>query len=546
MSGSQTPLKLPQLTATGSCAGIAQQRQKEDEVLSLNNRGVTAGSNGDLPIAWELLKEAENIIENEICGDMRIRLMAITKNNLGYVAKLDNRLGIAAKCVEAALRLEYQLGPPLPSTALNLAAILNSKQLHNKARDLAKLTIELLTDNEKLDKREAKVQNTQHIRSPSQTLIWIAAWHNLAVAQLHSTTRPLPVGVVWGYFESAIKLSTSSLGKNHHVTLEVQNSYHNAKRSWEMTKMAQQTKDKSMFHHTPQVPLTPPPKRRPRRGKKSTMQTSSSSSPPVPIAPPTMPGKVGTVVVSPRRKLLDLSGSKTDSVWSPPKKNRSSPVQHKRITALEAQLLKKDRELIEIKEKLLEKEKEMFLQGKEDVLDAACTSSQSPDTPALTPVAPAEEKHVSLTAVEAHVDEGDETTCGYTETSSLPPVSEGTPPDPFAGHSFSCLEALCGTLQGDCASLQFLGSIVNVCDEVSDKEVHYSQPMAGSLRLLRSAALNSDPTGNIDLALEVAAQNVHEEDSLQSPYYGIAALASCCQKEDDFRALNVVTQSVMV
>ncbi|KAJ9472102.1 hypothetical protein DIPPA_14411 [Diplonema papillatum] len=193
-------------------------------VVALNDKAVNLCEKGQLEAAGDMLDRASSMVSWISDQDERVKLESTTLNNVGYLAKLSGDLQKAAANVEAALELECSHGDPLPSTTLNLAAILNAKGMHSRARDLARLTIDLLSDHEK-----------RSVAYPP--LVWIAAWHNLAVAQVNSSTKAVPSEVIWSHFDTACSLAVQHLGKGHKVTKEVSSSYRHALRCWNNKKL---------------------------------------------------------------------------------------------------------------------------------------------------------------------------------------------------------------------------------------------------------------------------------------------------------------------
>eukprot|EP01060_Flectonema_neradi_P017543 TRINITY_DN2440_c0_g1_i1.p1 TRINITY_DN2440_c0_g1~~TRINITY_DN2440_c0_g1_i1.p1 ORF type:complete len:660 (+),score=125.08 TRINITY_DN2440_c0_g1_i1:37-2016(+) len=201
---------------------VSPEVDAEEMVKMMNREGIELCRANMLTEAEDILFKAADIAKEIQSKERRLLLLSTTNNNIGYLLKLKGSLELAAKYVESALRIEYQLNRPSPSITLNLTAILNAKGMHNKARDLAKLTLDLLHEDESCD------------AAPE---IWVAAWHNLAVAQLHATTRVLSADVVWNYFITGQKKAMKELGKHHPLTIAITESYKSAKASWLRTKL---------------------------------------------------------------------------------------------------------------------------------------------------------------------------------------------------------------------------------------------------------------------------------------------------------------------
>ena len=205
-----------------------------------------------------------------------LRAAAALLNSLGYLERMRGDLDAAAAHMEAALRMEHALdSSPLATTTINLTAVLNARGQFNRARDLARLSLELLesqkqSQHQQRDEEAAAAAavaggsddessppppQQQNLPPPEgeEAVAWVAAWHNLAVAQLHATTGPLPVEVVWGYFHEAHSLASRALGRTHPMTKEVAASFKSAKRCWSRTREQKQATTR------PPPPAPPPP-----------------------------------------------------------------------------------------------------------------------------------------------------------------------------------------------------------------------------------------------------------------------------------------------
>ena len=247
----EMPTRLPELYNSNRGYNAVQSVSPSvdiDEMIRMMNR------EGIELCGAKMLSEAENVLlkASELAKEVkdkqqRLTLISITNNNIGYVMKLKGSLDAAAGYVESALKIEYQLNKPSASTTLNLTAVLNAKGLYNKARDLAKLTLDLLNEEEANG-------------SPASTELWVAAWHNIAVAQLHATTGVLSAEVVWNQFATGQKIALKGLGKNHPLTKAITESYKSAKASWLRTKLNKGKRrevpqqSKNIPHRSPSLP----------------------------------------------------------------------------------------------------------------------------------------------------------------------------------------------------------------------------------------------------------------------------------------------------
>ena len=263
-------VQLPSICNGVHEAAHAQEaRESEGVVLELNRKGVELCDAGHFADAQELLLRAEGMVSGGVQSRSRLRQLAMSKNNLGYLAKLAGNLDAAATFMEAALRIENRLGKPLPTTTLNLTAVLKAKGIFNKARDLAKLTLELLYESE----------------ADQPAIVWVAAWHNLAVSQLHATTKIQPVEVVWGHFHTAHALAVKELGKRHVMTREVALSFKSAKKSWFRTRhlkaakvKPEQPKEQNNQYVSYSNTITPTPAPPSRREERLARQAARAGS----------------------------------------------------------------------------------------------------------------------------------------------------------------------------------------------------------------------------------------------------------------------------
>eukprot|EP01065_Artemidia_motanka_P024694 TRINITY_DN29591_c0_g1_i1.p1 TRINITY_DN29591_c0_g1~~TRINITY_DN29591_c0_g1_i1.p1 ORF type:complete len:471 (+),score=154.62 TRINITY_DN29591_c0_g1_i1:116-1528(+) len=189
----------------------------ETQAAALNREAMRLCECGDYAGGRALLGEVRGMLPQLPSKKTRQRMESATFNNLGCLEKKVGDLDAAARHLERALRLEYQVSEPSPSTVLNLTAVLQAQGSYNKARDMARLCVELL----------------QHAPGDHLAVVWVAAWHNLAVAQMHATTRAEPEETVWGYFTHASKLAQRHLGQKHPLSLAVAESWRCAKQVWQ-------------------------------------------------------------------------------------------------------------------------------------------------------------------------------------------------------------------------------------------------------------------------------------------------------------------------
>eukprot|EP01062_Namystynia_karyoxenos_P080981 TRINITY_DN8820_c0_g3_i3.p1 TRINITY_DN8820_c0_g3~~TRINITY_DN8820_c0_g3_i3.p1 ORF type:complete len:491 (+),score=72.81 TRINITY_DN8820_c0_g3_i3:97-1569(+) len=210
--GGSVPKFLPPIGGHSKAAAP----QIEDEVAALNRQAMVLCDQGDYAAAREILSGVLPKLGLLDSARTKARLESATVNNLGCLEKRVGNIDAAAVHLERALKLEYQVAEPSPSTVLNLTAVLQAQGSHNKARDMARLCVELL----------------QSAPGDHLATVWVAAWHNLAVAQMHATTRAEPEDTVWGYFAEAARLANRHLGGKHPLAAEVASSFRAAKQAW--------------------------------------------------------------------------------------------------------------------------------------------------------------------------------------------------------------------------------------------------------------------------------------------------------------------------
>eukprot|EP00755_Sulcionema_specki_P003997 Sspe_Gene.28995::Locus_13465_Transcript_1_1_Confidence_1.000_Length_3011::g.28995::m.28995 len=203
--------------ATNSSSSNATAAATTPEyITSLNQDGLKLCENGKADEGLELLDHALSVVRGMRRGKEQAALETLTLNNLGFVNKQIGDIDLAVDYFEAALRIGSISKNPSPSTILNLTVVLNAKRSHNRARDLALLAIDIIEAGD------------------FPPTVWVAAYHNLGVAQLHATTKHQPPEVVWGYFDTAIKIATRNFGSTHPMTKSVKESYQSGRRAWEL------------------------------------------------------------------------------------------------------------------------------------------------------------------------------------------------------------------------------------------------------------------------------------------------------------------------
>eukprot|EP00164_Ancoracysta_twista_P004931 GFYU01006705.1.p1 GENE.GFYU01006705.1~~GFYU01006705.1.p1 ORF type:complete len:274 (+),score=39.99 GFYU01006705.1:95-916(+) len=200
-------------------------RAYEDFVRRCNSVAMDCVQKDQFKVAYNLLKKAELLTEPRLAfGDntQRLKLRAITFNNMGCFYKRRSKLHTAIQYLEKALKIEVttpQVDNPA-GTHLNLCACLSELGKHRDAKEHALCALELL-ENEK-----TYLPAGSETASSMESMLAVAH-HNLAV-QRES------LGEVDGALESytqALEVAESQLGASSPFTQAMKASLKDAQES---------------------------------------------------------------------------------------------------------------------------------------------------------------------------------------------------------------------------------------------------------------------------------------------------------------------------
>lgn len=218
------------------------------EVLDLNSQGMYLCQQQQFQEAHDMLSQAYHLLEEDTTlNNARAsdELRSTTLNNLGVVECHMGQHRQALTHLDVAQTMERQWGIHSPSVCLNICAACNALQMYDRASAAALDTIHLLRQQAKAleVQQQMEQQQQQPMDDPNGTssswkapntsevennnVLWGAAWHNLAIAQLNSAdgndlseyTNALVM------FQNAMKATSDLLGMEHPMTLAVHETY---------------------------------------------------------------------------------------------------------------------------------------------------------------------------------------------------------------------------------------------------------------------------------------------------------------------------------
>lgn len=224
----------------------SSKRDVRYEVLDMNSQGMYMCQQQQLDEAEAILTQAYNVLENDnTVHDAQTldQLRSTTLNNLGVVECHKGLHKQALNHLEVAQTLEHQWEVHSPSVSLNICAACNALGLYDRATSAALDTIEMLRQTAK-NVAEGTLNNSnsgsdQHNASTTaaaaaggagsneNSVLWGAAWHNLAVAQLNiASGKDLSEYTnVLALFHNAMESTTALLGAQHPMTGAVHETY---------------------------------------------------------------------------------------------------------------------------------------------------------------------------------------------------------------------------------------------------------------------------------------------------------------------------------
>jgi hypothetical protein len=213
------------------------------EVLDMNSQGMYMCQQQQLDEAEAMLTQAYNILENDqTVHDAQTldQLRSTTLNNLGVVECHKGLHKQALTHLEVAQTLEHQWDVHSPSVSLNICAACNALAMYDRATSAALDTIEMLRQSAAVAQQQmggegdtaAEVNHAAsggvvNNQNSENSVLWGAAWHNLAVAQLNTASgKDLSEYTnVLALFNNAMDATTELLGANHPMTQAVHETY---------------------------------------------------------------------------------------------------------------------------------------------------------------------------------------------------------------------------------------------------------------------------------------------------------------------------------
>lgn len=173
--------------------------------------------------ALKMLKKAETLTGPNSCmpkNNTRLKLRAVTLNNLGCFYKNRNKPHTALQYLDRALRIEATT-PACHNPAgthLNLCAILSQLGRHREAMEHAQCALELLNYG------KGETEPAEKDSGGAQTSITAIAYYNLGVEQEYLKQVPQAVKS----YKSAVGVAEKELGRDHAMTVGMQRSLRDA------------------------------------------------------------------------------------------------------------------------------------------------------------------------------------------------------------------------------------------------------------------------------------------------------------------------------
>ena len=186
------------------------------DVLDTNVKGMYLSECQDYDAALQLLSDTysklsdvEGFAQDQQSTD---HLKATTLNNLAFVLYHKREYQQALSNLEAATVLEVRWGVPSPGVSLNLCVAHNALGHYDAASQFALQAIGLLRFDDLVAEKKK---------------LWVAAWHNLGVAQLNMarSTSTSANSNVLVMFRNAMTATRKLLGINHSLSKEVVQTY---------------------------------------------------------------------------------------------------------------------------------------------------------------------------------------------------------------------------------------------------------------------------------------------------------------------------------
>eukprot|EP01062_Namystynia_karyoxenos_P084569 TRINITY_DN9989_c0_g1_i2.p1 TRINITY_DN9989_c0_g1~~TRINITY_DN9989_c0_g1_i2.p1 ORF type:complete len:1687 (+),score=468.21 TRINITY_DN9989_c0_g1_i2:144-5063(+) len=210
------------------------QQEAERLVADCNSIGVRHFKGGAYDTALYLLRKALMLTAGAEAPDTdcfaqgadgRLRLRAVTYNNLGCLEKKRGDFELALKYLRSALDIERTLedtyGQPAaaPATAMNLCAVLTKLGRQHEALVEAERAVRCV-----VAQRQRQPERTAPGPTADNHLL-VVAYHNLAVAQ-EFAEDPQTAAKAYGTYAMASEVANAELGPGHATTKSVESNRH--------------------------------------------------------------------------------------------------------------------------------------------------------------------------------------------------------------------------------------------------------------------------------------------------------------------------------
>lgn len=179
-----------------------------------NMLAMNALNTGEMETCYTLLTRGEQLTANKTGApvDERLRLRAVTMNNLGCYYKKKGRLRSALKCLNKALKIESRLkeckNPA--DTHLNICACQSQLGRHNEALEHAQAALILLQD----ELFSSGGGRNEQAPPKERVAVMAIAYHNVAVEQEYLKKYELSIQS----YRKALEIAEKHLGPDQGIT----------------------------------------------------------------------------------------------------------------------------------------------------------------------------------------------------------------------------------------------------------------------------------------------------------------------------------------
>merc|ERR1712070_802577 len=183
-----------------------------------NMLAMNALNTGEMETCYTLLTRGEQLTANKTGApvDERLRLRAVTMNNLGCYYKKKGRLRSALKCLNKALKIESRLkeckNPA--DTHLNICACQSQLGRHNEALEHAQAALILLQD----ELFSSGGGRNEQAPPKERVAVMAIAYHNVAVEQEYLKKYELAIQS----YRKALEIAEKHLGPDQGITSVLQ------------------------------------------------------------------------------------------------------------------------------------------------------------------------------------------------------------------------------------------------------------------------------------------------------------------------------------